>query len=52
MIVQMTMEVTLILPDGSASLDGSNGRGWVLPNGDLVWRGSSMAFTQWKPPVH
>lgn len=36
MIVNMTLEVTLTLPDGSASMDGSNGRGWVLPNGDWV----------------
>lgn len=36
MIVNMTLQVTLTLPDGSASLDGSNGRGWVLPNGDWV----------------
>ena len=36
MIVTMTLQVTLTLPDGSASLDGSNGRGWVLPNGDWV----------------
>lgn len=36
MIVNMTLEVTLTLPDGSASMDGSNGRAWVLPNGDWV----------------
>lgn len=36
MIVNITMEVTLKLPDGSSSMDGSNGRGWVLPNGDWV----------------
>lgn len=36
MIVNMTLEVTLTLPDGSASMDGTGGRGWVLPNGDWV----------------
>lgn len=36
MIVNMTLEVTLTLPDGSASMDGSNGRAWVLPNGDWL----------------
>lgn len=36
MIVHMTMEVTLTLPDGSASMDMTGGRGWVLPNGDFV----------------
>lgn len=36
MIVRMTMEVTLELPDGSASMDGTSGRGWVLPDGNWV----------------
>lgn len=36
MIVHMTMEITLNLPDGSASMDDTGGRGWVLPNGDFV----------------
>ena len=36
MVVNMTMEVTLTLPDGSASMDTTGGRGWVLPNGDWV----------------
>jgi hypothetical protein len=36
MIVNMTLQVTLTLPDGSASMDMSGGRGWVLPNGDWV----------------
>jgi hypothetical protein len=36
MIVNMTLEVTLTLPDGSASMDMTGGRGWVLPNGDWV----------------
>lgn len=36
MIVRMTLEVTLTLPDGSASMDNTKGRGWVLPNGDWV----------------
>lgn len=36
MIVHMTMEVTLVLPDGSASMDMSGGRGWVLPDGNFV----------------
>lgn len=36
MIVNMTLEVTLTLPDGSASMDMTGGRGWVLPNGDCV----------------
>ena len=36
MIVQMTLEVTLELPDGSASIDMTGGRGWLLPNGDWV----------------
>ena len=36
MIVNMTLEVRLELPDGSASMDGTGGRGWVLPNGDWV----------------
>ena len=36
MIVHMTMEITLNLPDGSASIDGTGGRGWVLPDGERV----------------
>lgn len=36
MIVNMTLQVTLELPDGSASMDGTNGRGWVLPDGNWV----------------
>lgn len=36
MIVELEMKVMMILPDGSASVDGSKGRGWVLPSGDLV----------------
>lgn len=36
MQVHMTLEVTLTLPDGSASLDMSGGRGWVLPNGQVI----------------
>lgn len=36
MIVHMTLEVTLELPDGSASLDMSGGRGWVLPEGQVI----------------
>jgi hypothetical protein len=36
MIVNMTLQVTLTLPDGSASMDGTHGRGWVLPNGQCV----------------
>ena len=36
MIVNMTLEVTLTLPDGSASMDGTGGRGWVLPSGNWV----------------
>ena len=36
MVVNITMEVTLTLPDGSASMDMTGGRGWVLPNGDFV----------------
>ena len=29
MIANMTLEVTLTLPDGSASMDMTGGRGWV-----------------------
>lgn len=36
MVVNITMEVTLTLPDGSASMDMTGGRGWVLPNGDFI----------------
>jgi hypothetical protein len=36
MIVNMTLEVTLELPDGSASMDYTHGRGWVLPDGNWV----------------
>ena len=36
MQVHMTLEVTLTLPDGSASLDMSGGRGWVLPGGQVI----------------
>jgi hypothetical protein len=36
MNVQMTMIVNLTLPDGSASMDGTGGRGWVLPDGNFV----------------
>ena len=44
MIVNMTLEVTLTLPDGSASMDMSGGRGWVLPDGDWVkpWVGLEL----------
>jgi hypothetical protein len=36
MIVNMTLSVTLEMPDGTASVDESNGRAWLLPNGDMV----------------
>lgn len=36
MIIELTMSVTLTLPDGSASIDGTGGRGWVLPDGERV----------------
>lgn len=36
MIVNMTLEVTLTLPDGSASMDMTGGRGWVLPDGQVI----------------
>lgn len=36
MIVNLTLQVTLILPDGSASIDGASGRGWVLPDGNFI----------------
>ena len=36
MVVNMTLEVMLTLPDGSASMDMTGGRGWVLPNGGFV----------------
>ena len=36
MNVQLTMSVNLTLPDGSASMDGTGGRGWVLPDGSYI----------------
>ena len=36
MIVNMTLEVTLTLPDDSASMDMAGGRGWVLPDGQVI----------------
>ena len=36
MIVNLTLQVTLTLPDGSASMDMSGGRGWVLPDGQVI----------------
>jgi hypothetical protein len=36
MNVQLTMSVNLTLPDGSASMDGTGGRGWVLPDGSAI----------------
>ena len=36
MVVTMTLEVTLTLPDGSASMDMAGGRGWVRPNGQVI----------------
>lgn len=36
MIVNLTLQVTLTLPDGSASIDGASGRGWVLPDGNFI----------------
>jgi hypothetical protein len=36
MNVQLTMSVNLTLPDGSASIDGTGGRGWVLPDGQVI----------------
>jgi hypothetical protein len=36
MVVNMTLEVTLTLPDGSASMDMTGGRGWVLPDGQVI----------------
>lgn len=36
MIVNLTLQVTLTLPDGSASMDMSGGRGWVLPDGNFI----------------
>ena len=36
MIVNLTLEVTLELPDGSASMDDTHGRGWVLPDGNWI----------------
>ena len=35
MIVNLTLSVTLTLPDGSTSLAGC-GRAWSLPNGDWI----------------
>ena len=44
MIVNITLEVTLELPDGSASIDMTGGRGWVLPDGNWVkpWVGLEL----------
>ena len=36
MVVNMTLEVTLTLPDGSVSMDMTGGRGWVLPDGQVI----------------
>ncbi len=36
MNVQLTMSVNLTLPDGSASMDGTGGRGWALPDGSAI----------------
>lgn len=36
MRLNITMAVTLILPDGSAPLEDRNGRGWMLPSRDWV----------------
>ena len=36
MIVNLTLSVTLTLPEGSASIDGSDGRAWLLPDGDWI----------------
>jgi hypothetical protein len=36
MNVQLTMSVSLTLPDGSASMDGTGGRGWLLPDGSAI----------------
>ena len=36
MIVNMTLAVTMVLPDGSASMDMTGGRGWVLPDGNFI----------------
>ena len=36
MIVNLTLSVTLTLPEGSASIDASDGRAWSLPNGDWI----------------
>jgi hypothetical protein len=36
MNVQLTMSINLTLPDGSASIDGTGGRGWVLPDGSTI----------------
>jgi hypothetical protein len=36
MIVNLTLSVTLTLPDGSTSLDDGCGRAWSLPNGDWI----------------
>ena len=36
MIVNLTLSVTLTLPDGSTSLDDGCGRAWLLPDGNWV----------------
>jgi hypothetical protein len=36
MIVNLTLSVTLEMPDGTVSVDGSGGRAWLLPDGDMV----------------
>ncbi len=36
MIVELTMSVTVSLPEGSASIDLTGGRGWVLPGGEQI----------------
>lgn len=44
MNVQLTMSVAFTLPDGSASIDGEGGRGWLLPDGRFVkvWAGVEL----------
>lgn len=36
MIVNLTLSVTLEMPDGTVSVDGSGGRAWLLPDGGMV----------------
>jgi hypothetical protein len=36
MNVQLTMSVNLTLPDGSAPMGGTGGRGWFLPDGGYI----------------